>query len=60
MGRGHVPDVVKVERQQGAEVGLLQLDLEAIETLSTEPAHVEAVLPVDTISAEGGGHHDDS
>src|SRR6185437_16982199 len=55
VGRGHVPDVVEVERQQGAEVGLLQLDLQAIETLSTQPSHVEAVLPVDTVSAEGGG-----
>ena len=48
VGAGDVADVVRVEQQQRAEVGLLQLLLGAREAIARGAAEVDPLLPVDT------------
>ena len=52
LGRGEVADVVDVEHQQRAEVGLLQRLLDAREPVAVQPAVIDALLEIDPHDAE--------
>ena len=52
LGRGDVADVVDVEDQQRAEVGLLQRLLHAREPVAVQPPVIDALLEIDAHDAE--------
>ena len=54
LGRGQVADVVDVEHQQRAEVGVLQRLAGAAEPVVVQPAVVDALLEIDAHDAERG------
>src|SRR5256885_12646512 len=57
LGRGDVADVVVVEQQQRAEVGLLQRLLGAAKSKAVQAAIVDALLEVDAHGAERSEEH---
>src|SRR5262249_45811203 len=57
VGRGQVTDVVHVEAEQRAEVGLGEELLRAREPLTAEAVEVDALLPVDSHRAVGASSH---
>ena len=52
LGRGDVADVVDVEDQQRAELGLLQRRLDAAEPIAVQPPIIDALLEIDAHGAE--------
>src|SRR5581483_4766214 len=53
LGRRDVADIVDVEDQERAELGLLQRRLDATEPVTVQPAIVDALLEIDAHGAEG-------
>ena len=50
-----VADVVRVEEQQGAEIGRLECGPRALETIAPEPREVDSLLPVHAHDRALGG-----
>jgi hypothetical protein len=52
LGRGDVANVVDVEHEQRAELGILQRRLDAAEAIAVQPPVIDALLEIDAHGAE--------
>ena len=56
--RGRVADVVHVEQDQGADVGLFECGADLVRTVGPEPGEIDALFPVGAEGGAGGGDGD--
>src|SRR5215471_2920198 len=52
-----IPNIVHVEAEERAQLGLFQRSLDAIKTIAPQPLDIHPLFPIDTHEAEGFQRH---